>query len=99
TAAPNLVDRLADWLRPLGIKLTTDELIQKLQENAEQIISSASNVAGTVFGIASGVIGGLFRWATIGLFTFYFVAEGPQLRRALLSRLQPERQERVLFVW
>jgi predicted PurR-regulated permease PerM len=98
-AAPNLVDRLADWLRPLGIKLTTDELIQKLQENAEQIISSASNVAGTVFGIASGVIGGLFRWATIGLFTFYFVAEGPQLRRALLSRMRPERQERVLFVW
>jgi predicted PurR-regulated permease PerM len=96
--APSLIDRLSDWLRPLGIRLSTDELIQKLQENAQQVISSASNVAGTVFGIASSLIGGLFRWAAIGLFTFYFVAEGPQLRRALLSRLQPERQERVLFV-
>jgi predicted PurR-regulated permease PerM len=99
TAAPNLVDRLAEWLKPLGIRLTTDELIQKLQENAQQIVSSASSIAGTVFGLASSLIGGLFRWATIGLFTFYFVAEGPQLRRALLSRMRPDRQQRVLFVW
>jgi len=97
--APALVDRLSNWLRPLGIKLSTDELIQKLQENAQQVISSATNVAGTVFGIASSLIGGLFRWATIGLFTFYLVAQGPQFRRALLSRMRPERQTRVLFVW
>ena len=97
--APALVDRLSNWLRPLGIKLSTDELIQKLQENAQQVISSATNVAGTVFGIASSLIGGLFRWATIALFTFYFVAEGPKFRRALLSRVRPDRQERVLFVW
>jgi predicted PurR-regulated permease PerM len=97
--APALVDRLSNWLRPLGIKLSTDELIQKLQENAQQVISSATNVAGTVFGIASSLIGGLFRWATIALFTFYFVADGPRFRRALLSRMRPDRQERVLFVW
>jgi predicted PurR-regulated permease PerM len=96
---PALVDRLSAWLRPLGIHLTTDELIQKLQENAQQIVSSASTVAGTVFGIASSLIGGVFRWATIALFTFYFTAEGPRFRRALLSRMRPERQERVLFVW
>src|SRR6266576_3383994 len=65
----------------------------------EQVISSATNVAGTVFGIASSLIGGLFRWATIGLFTFYLVAQGPQFRRALLSRMRPERQTRVMFVW
>ena len=98
-SAPALVNRLSEWLRPLGIRLSTDELIARLQENAQQIISSATSVAGTVFGIASSLIGGVFRWAAIGLFTFYFVAEGPQLRRALLSRMRPERQERVLFVW
>jgi len=97
--APALVDRLSEWLRPLGINLSTDELIQRLQENAQQVISSASSVAGTVFGIASSLIGGLFRWATIALFTFYFVAEGPKFRRALLSRMRPDRQEHVLFVW
>src|SRR6266487_720876 len=74
--APNLVDKLAAWLKPLGIDLSTQDLIQKLQENAQQIISSATNLAGSVFGIASSLLGGLFRWATIGLFTFYLVAEG-----------------------
>ena len=28
-----------------------------------------------------------------------FTAEGPKFRRALLSRMRPDRQERVLFVW
>jgi predicted PurR-regulated permease PerM len=97
--APTMVDKLAEWLKPLGIDLSTDELIQKLQQNAQQIISSATNLAGSAFGIASSLIGGLFRWATIGLFTFYLVAQGPQFRRALLSRMRPERQARVLFVW
>jgi predicted PurR-regulated permease PerM len=97
--APSLVDKLAQWLKPLGIDLSTQELIQKLQQNAQQVISSATNLAGSAFGIASSLIGGLFRWATIGLFTFYFVAQGPQFRRALLSRMRPERQARVLFVW
>ena len=97
--APSLVDKLAHWLKPLGIDLSTQELIQKLQQNAQQVISSATNLAGSAFGIASSLIGGLFRWATIGLFTFYLVAQGPQFRRALLSRMRPERQARVLFVW
>ncbi|TMK34348.1 MAG: AI-2E family transporter [Actinobacteria bacterium] len=98
-SAPTMVDKLAEWLKPLGIDLSTEELIQKLQQNAQQIISSATNLAGSAFGIASSLIGGLFRWATIGLFTFYLVAQGPQFRRALLSRMRPERQARVLFVW
>src|SRR6266566_2572075 len=89
--APSLVDKLAQWLKPLGIDLSTQELIQKLQQNAQQVISSATNLAGSAFGIASSLIGGLFRWATIGLFTFYLVAQGPQFRRALLSRMPPER--------
>ena len=97
--APSLVDKLAQWLKPLGIDLSTQELIQKLQQNAQQVISSATNLAGSAFGIASSLIGGLFRWATIGLFTFYLVAEGPKFRRALLSRMRPDRQARVLFVW
>ena len=33
------------------------------------------------------------------LFTFYMTAQGPQMQRALLSRMPPERQQRVLFAW
>jgi len=49
-------------------------------------------------GIASGV-SAIFTIFTIGLFTFYLTAQGPQVRRALLSRMPPERQERFLFAW
>jgi predicted PurR-regulated permease PerM len=33
------------------------------------------------------------------LFTFYLVADGPRLRRAICSRLTPVRQEQVLRTW
>jgi hypothetical protein len=36
---------------------------------------------------------------TIGLFTFYLVADGPRLRRAVCSVLRPERQQLALRIW
>ena len=99
-SAPSLVDRLAGWLRPLGVDLSTENLITELRANADRVIAAAQNVAGVlVLGLATSILGMLFRLATVGLFTFYFVAEGPKLRRAILSRMRPERQARVLFVW
>ena len=99
-SAPSLVDRLAGWLRPLGLDLSTENLIAELRANADRVIEAAQNVAGVlVLGLATSILGMLFRLATVGLFTFYFVAEGPKVRRAILSRMRPERQERVLFVW
>ncbi|HTG48269.1 MAG TPA: AI-2E family transporter [Actinomycetota bacterium] len=96
--APALIDKLARWLKPFGIDISTQKLIEEVQSNSEQIVKSATALAGGIFGIASSILGGLFHWATVGLFTFYFVAEGPRLRRAVLSRVRPDRQERVLFV-
>jgi len=99
-SAPSLVGRLAGWLRPLGFDLSTENLIAELRANADRVIEAAQNVAGVlVLGLATSILGMLFRLATVGLFTFYFVAEGPKVRRAILSRMRPERQERVLFVW
>ena len=96
--APELVDKLARWLKPFGIDISTSKLIDELQKNSQQVVSSATNLAGSIFGIASSILGGLFHWATVGLFTFYLVAEGPRARRAVLSRFPPERQERMLFI-
>ena len=36
---------------------------------------------------------------TVLLFTFYLVADGPKLRRAILSRLSQRRQRNVLHAW
>ena len=98
-SAPSLVDRLSGWLRPLGIDISTENLINELQRNADSIISTAQNIAGLVIlGVASSILGGLFRVATVGLFTFYLVADGPRVRRIVLSRMPPARQEHLLFV-
>jgi predicted PurR-regulated permease PerM len=100
-SAPQLVDRLVGWLHLIGIKnVSTDNLISELQANADKVVSAAQGIAGgLILGVATSILGALFKVATVGLFTFYFVAEGPRLRRAILSMTPPERQERLLFVW
>jgi predicted PurR-regulated permease PerM len=93
------VATITRWLDRLGITVDQAKLTEQIKARAEDIVGYAANFAGRVFGIATSILGGLFRWATIGLFTFYFVAEGPQVRRAICSVLPPERQQRVLFIW
>jgi predicted PurR-regulated permease PerM len=45
------------------------------------------------------VVSAIFEVFTIGLFTFYLVADGPKLRRAVCSVLPPNRQRDVLWAW
>ncbi len=97
--APELIDRLARWLARIGIEIDADAAAQSIRDNADSIGQYAASLVGGVFGVASSLLGTVFQWATIGLFTFYIVAEGPRLRRVICAALPPERQERVLFVW
>ena len=99
-AAPSLVSRFAGWLRTFRIDISTENLISELQSNADRVVAASPNVAKVfLLGAVSTIFGTLFRLGAVLLFTFYFVAEGPKLRRAILSRMRPERQEHVLFVW
>ena len=66
----------------------TTHLNQFLKDHQEDILG----------GIASG-LSAIFTVFTVALFTFYLTAQGPQVRRALLSRVPPEKQERILFAW
>jgi len=97
--APEIVAKIAKWLKPLGIDISQEELLTELQSNADQVISHASDLVGGIFSVTSSILGGLFRWSAIGLFTFYLVAEAPKVRRTVCALLPPERQERVLFIW
>jgi predicted PurR-regulated permease PerM len=44
-------------------------------------------------------LGVVLQALSVALFTFYLVADGPRLRRAICSRLPPARQLRVLAGW
>ncbi|HYJ60964.1 MAG TPA: AI-2E family transporter [Actinomycetota bacterium] len=97
--ADSLVARLADWLRPLRIDLSVEEITARVQEFASSLEDNLSEVAGGVLSVTATIFAGLFRWTAIGLFTFYMVAEGPKLRRAICGLLPPQSQKHVLFVW
>ena len=98
-SGPDLVDKLARWLRPLGIEISQETLLEELQKNADKVIANATGLLGGVFSVTTGILGGLFRWSAILLFTFYLVAEGPKVRRTVCAALPPRNQEHVLFIW
>jgi len=54
---------------------------------------------GDLLRVAGGLLGGIFATFSVGLFTFYLTANGPQVRRALLARMRPERQQRALWAY
>ena len=99
TAAPAMLARLQRWLATLGIDVSTTRIQDEIKKNSQHIVTSAVSVTGGLLKVGASIIGGIFRWATIALFLFYFVAEGPQVRRSVCRLLPPDRQEQVLFVW
>jgi predicted PurR-regulated permease PerM len=62
----------------------------------QEFIRSQSDAA---IRLSVTVVGVLFQGLSALLFTYYLVADGPRLRRAMCSRLSPERQVRVLSAW
>ncbi|MBM3639132.1 MAG: AI-2E family transporter [Actinobacteria bacterium] len=52
-----------------------------------------------VFSVTLQALGVLLQILSIVLFTYYLVADGPRLRRSICSRLEPDRQRRVLDTW
>ncbi len=78
--------------------------------NATQVINSINDPNGAVqrfirsqqgkvVDLSVAALGVLVKALSVLLFTFYLVADGPKLRRAICARLPPERQRRVLGGW
>ena len=44
-------------------------------------------------------LGIIFQGLSVLLFTYYLVADGPRMRRAICSRMRPARQQQVLDAW
>ncbi len=95
---PSYLSDIDEFLEDnFGIEGATVD-IQEDYENgalAKQLGSFADDLAR--FG--STVVNILFQLFTIGLFSFYLVAEGPKLRRSVCSLLPAHRQKRVLEIW
>ncbi|MDG1365861.1 MAG: AI-2E family transporter [Acidimicrobiales bacterium] len=97
--APRYVEDIEVWLQE-----NVDEDID-LQRISDEFVEGggasdlANRFANDVVSLGTTVLNVLFQTFTVLLFTFYLVAEGPQLRRNVCSFLQPHRQRTVLAVW
>ncbi len=97
--APRYVEDMEAWLQE-----NVDEDID-LQRISDEFVEGggasdlANRFANDVVSLGTTVLNVLFQTFTVLLFTFYLVAEGPQLRRNVCSFLQPHRQRTVLAVW
>ncbi len=85
-------ERATGFTLPSAVSSATSDLdasvAQWLQDHAQ-----------TVLGLASTGVGAVLQFFTIAMFTFYFAADAPRIRRALLVRLPPERQQRLGWAW
>jgi predicted PurR-regulated permease PerM len=98
-ALPDLVHNLARYLKPLGIQVNQVSIEDQLRKYGSQLLAGAGTLLGGIVRIATGIVGGVFQALAIALFTFYMVAQGPQMRRTVFSRVRPDRQRRILFIW
>lgn len=72
-------------------------------EVGRNLLSSVENmtsaVAGGVIGVAASIFSFLFFATTVALFSFYMIAELPQLQRTVLSFMPEERQRHAIHIW
>ncbi|MGI5378681.1 AI-2E family transporter [Streptomyces sp. CA-251387] len=96
---PKYLDSVINWI---NTHFNTELRRVDVQEGllrSDWLRDYVQNSATGVLDVSAQVLGGLFQLLTITLFSFYFAADGPRLRRALCSVLPPARQAEVLRAW
>jgi predicted PurR-regulated permease PerM len=98
-----LIARVPDWLaqasdyteRWFDTRLTSATILRQIANAQADVSGIAANVAS----VGAFVLGLIFQVLTIGLFTFYFVADGPRFRRGVCSLFPPRIQVDLLAAW
>jgi predicted PurR-regulated permease PerM len=98
-AIPGYAQQLADFLNErFGAEVDGGKLAEQLR-SSEGVRSFVTGVVAAAVGLSTTLVGLLLQSFTVGLFTFYLVADGPRLRRTVCSVLRPERQQVALRIW
>ncbi|HEX5937216.1 MAG TPA: AI-2E family transporter [Actinomycetota bacterium] len=96
---PQLLAQANGFTDRIGVDLTSTATTEAVVGLQDALRSVAGNVLQGAVGLGAAIVEGLFTIATIGMFLFYFVAEGPRFRRTVCSFLPPQTQRRVLSDW
>ncbi|MFD0211538.1 AI-2E family transporter [Streptomyces hirsutus] len=96
---PQYLDSVINWVNTHFHTELRRVDIQEGLLRSDWLRNYVQNSATGVLDVSTQVLGGLFQLLTIMLFSFYFAADGPRLRRAICSVLPPARQAEVLRAW
>ena len=95
-SVPDLLVQIAKWINDrFGTNFDPTHILDYFNLSASTIATIGSDLAGGVLGILGIVFGGLFDLITMLVFSFYFSAEAPRIRRVVGSWL-PQRHQKVL---
>jgi predicted PurR-regulated permease PerM len=96
TKVPAWLDQMSVYTkRWFDVELTGQKVLDAITNAQRDVSQVAANVAS----IGAFILGLIFQMLTIGLFTFYLVADAPRFRRTVCSMLPPQRQREVLAAW
>jgi predicted PurR-regulated permease PerM len=96
---PGYLDSVINWINSTFHSHLRRVDVQDSLVHSDWLKKYVQNSATGVLDVSAQVLGGLFQLLTVALFSFYFAADGPRLRRALCSVLPPARQAEVLRAW
>lgn len=96
---PKYLDSVINWVNQTFHTELSRVQVQDSLLHSDWLQKYVQNSATGVLDVSTTVLGGMFRLLMIFLFSFYFAADGPRLRRALCSVLPPSRQTEVLRAW
>jgi predicted PurR-regulated permease PerM len=83
----------------LGLPIDDAAVGAGVDGTGEAVSGWAADPFGRVLGFATSTLSLVFDLATIALFTFYFSADAPKIKRAVLRRFSPAAQERIAWTW
>lgn len=82
-----------------GTEIDPQEVIDDINDPDGRIQKFIASQGDRALQLSVAALGVLLQGLSVLLFTFYLVADGPRLRRAICSRLPPLRQQAVLDGW
>jgi predicted PurR-regulated permease PerM len=99
-ALPALVFDIVGWINStFEASIDPQALLSNLNLTTQQAADLASSLAGGVLAVLVSVVGALFNFVTVIVFSFYFSADSPRIKRWIASLLKPAQQVVFMQVW
>jgi predicted PurR-regulated permease PerM len=82
-----------------GTELDPQQVVDEFNRDDGPVQKFIASQQDNVIQLSLKALSGMLAALSIMLFTYYLVADGPRLRRAICSRLRPDQQRQVLAAW